>query len=270
MEQVFFNRLKHLRCDHELSIERHGPQHMSTATATLSVRRYGDTLFRCSAEASKNKDAVREVIRESMSYVDRIDDPCTETIMYESLWEEHAQTIVAFHVPPPSWFDNTSPQVLGIDFEGQPPCICQIACDRGVYIDEIDTPLVQQILRNPMFTHAVFGEHEMKYVMNGTNIQKNKTLSLAETVSRYFYPKTRILKDKKIHEIADWKKPSSLTVRLLRYAALDALVTRKIALMQLAMRTTENGTNEPSEHVSCNHKDQNGHRSDSVSPVEGV
>ena len=90
---------------------------------------------------------------------------------------------------------------------------------------------MKAVLSDRRFTHAVFGHHELPLVANGVNCQPSDGSSLADTTSRLFYPTVRLLKDKTIHRRVQWKTaPHLLPREAIRYAALDALATRKIAL----------------------------------------
>lgn len=138
--------------------------------------------------------------------------------------------IVVGRSPPTSWF-STGDDVLGVDWEGQPPALVQIACKHGIALDIPSAPWVRGVLTDARFTHAVFGAHELPLVANGFDCQPGDKPSLVEMTSRLLCPSVRLLKDPTIHQRVDWTSSAShLPEEAIRYAALDAWVTRRIAL----------------------------------------
>lgn len=133
--------------------------------------------------------------------------------------------IIAFQRPPPCWFEQ--PQVLGVDWEGDPPVIVQIACKAGVYIDRTTSPFAKAVLRDARHKHCVFGQHEVPLCANGVNMQQNKRIGLAEQTSRTWCPKVRLVK--KCPLDVKWDVPP-LPLSALEYAAMDAEVTRRLGL----------------------------------------
>jgi hypothetical protein len=122
-----------------------------------------------------------------------------------------------------NWFSD--PQVLGIDWEGNPRAMIQIACASGIIIDVVNATWVAQVLSDARHTHTVFGDHETHLVANPKNVQENTNWSLAETASRRLAPGVRFLKDKTIHVRTDWQNPRACSEEALCYAAVDALMT---------------------------------------------
>ena len=137
-----------------------------------------------------------------------------------------------FEEPPAEWY--AEPDVIGIDWEGQPPCLVQVACRHGVAVDVADAPWVHALLGDKRHEHVVFGAHEVARVPAGArNVQRDHRLSLAETLSRSHIPEVRLVKDPTIHKRVDWRRAAqerALTTEGAYYAALDAWATRKLAL----------------------------------------
>ena len=226
MEQKFENKLLFLRCKYEKIIERFGPSHDSIAKVIIKISRkdFNNVLI-FEGIGKKNKEAFRNAIKKSWHVILKIPDPCELTIPFTLIWEKCKKPICSFQKPDPLWFENS--QILGIDWEGTPPSIVQICCKSGVYIDDVKSKTAQKILKDKKHKHCVFGKHEMHLVANPFNIQKNNKLSLAELTSIMFSPEIRLIKDKTIHKRVDWSD-NNLSEEALNYAALDALVTRKI------------------------------------------
>lgn len=178
---------------------------------------------------------------------------------WESIWTNlfcDCSHIYLFQAPPEACL--VSRMIMGVDWEGTPPSLVQIAwrntlCDRFfhdrarahsiwnkvfarkknhsdvpieyvVYIDKVDSPVVRRILRDPKYTHCVFGEHEMKLVENPVNLQPDSMDSLADTFSKTLYPNVRFKKDGRVHARTDWTC-SDLRTGAIQYAASDALAT---------------------------------------------
>lgn len=228
MEQEFRNRVRWLRCTCSVELTRQGPAHASVATATVVVRRRdGESWTRC-ASAPRNKDAIRAAMHAFEEVFATFTDPCT--LPYEDLWKHVCKPICAFKDPPVEWFEHA--EVIGVDWEGQPPSLVQIACREGVLVHCADSKVASDILSNSHHTHCVFGAHEEHLVANPLQLQQNGQ-SLAESLSLAFCPDARLMKDKSIHHHTDWSSVSSLSERALRYAALDAEMTRRLGLRRL-------------------------------------
>lgn len=229
IEQHFENRIRHLRCTWVFEKTRIGPPHASFANITLTVRR-GTDVWKSKGLAPRDKDAKRQAISQLLPYIDDIPDPCDKTIPFESLWGKVQKPICVFKPPPSHWF--VIPEILGIDWEGSPRSIVQIACKHGVYIDFVGKGSTEQILKNKNHTHCVFGEHETHLVANPVNLQTDVKQPLIEYISLAFFPKIRLLKDKQIHQDTDWQCTlgNNLSSRALQYAALDAEMTRRLGL----------------------------------------
>jgi hypothetical protein len=230
MEVAFWNRLRHLRCTWSIGKSRIGPAHASNCVVTVTVKR-GEEEWCASGVAPKDKAALRQAILALEVEVDEIPDPCYQIVMYEKIWEmlppSQRPSVVLFEPPPSSWFSE--PQELGVDWEGQPPCIVQIACKQGVYIDDVSSNLAKRILADSRHTHYVFGAHEVDLVSNPVNLQTDPFTSLAEYISLSFMPEIRLLKDKSIHIQTNWSS-RPLSDRAVRYAALDAFLTRRLGI----------------------------------------
>jgi hypothetical protein len=127
------------------------------------------------------------------------------------------------------WYSES--QHLGVDFEGtKPPQIVQIACAQGVYVAPFDDPSARKVLRDPRHVHCVFGAHEEKYCANPRNVQRCQSESLPALAAALFCPHLRLRKDPSIHaRTNDWRAPV-LPPDALVYAALDAVMTRHIAM----------------------------------------
>ena len=75
-----------------------------------------------------------------------------------------------FSFPPDlDWF--RSPRLLGVDFEGCPPSLCQITCAKGTLVGKVDDPLLRSILWDERHTHFVYGVHDLVMVANGVDLQ---------------------------------------------------------------------------------------------------
>ena len=176
--------------------------------------------------ATKKKDAKRQAIMDVLPKVRALSDPCEEVLDWVDLWKLRLKKpIVAFQRPPAWWFDT--PQVLGVDWEGDPPVLVQIACEAGVYIDRTTDSFAKSILEDKRHTHCVFGAHEVPMCANGVNVQQNKRVGLAEQTSRTWCPLFRLVKQRPL-DLA-WDSPP-LPFSALQYAAMDAEVTRRFGL----------------------------------------
>ena len=154
MEQTFKNHLRTLRCRWKIDVKRVGPAHGSIARATIEVGREDMQPIIGHGSAPKSKDAIRMAMRNLWERVLAIPDPCTTTRPFAHI--SVPQPVVVFKPPHVGWFETA--QVLGVDWEGQPPAIVQIACASGVYIDKADAPTARSILDDRRHTHCVFGE----------------------------------------------------------------------------------------------------------------
>ena len=138
-----------------------------------------------------------------------------------------------FAPPPPSWF--AEPDVVGVDWEGTPPRLVQVACRRGVAVDVAGAPWAAAVLRDARHAHVVFGAHEVALVAAGAAIDAQRgdpSLSLAETFSRACCPDVRLTKDPTLHARTDWAaaaRARRLPREAALYAALDAWATRLAA-----------------------------------------
>ena len=230
MEQAFWNLLRRMRCTWTVDRSRHGPAHASVSKTVVVVRR-GAESWCATGVAPRDKDALRQSIRELHLQIEHIPDPCDTTVAYEELWNRVGKELCLFKAPPPSWF--ATPQVLGVDWEGQPRSIVQISCEMGVYIDHCSSPAAHLVLSDRRHTHCVFGAHEVHLVSNPMNLQPDTTTSLVECASLEFSPRVRFVKDKTMLVETDWTSPGE---RALRYAALDAEVTRRLGKRQIEKR----------------------------------
>lgn len=79
-------------------------------------------------------------------------------------------------------------------------------------------------------THCVFGSHEEDRVANPYNCQRDPSQSLVEAVSVMLMPTTRLHKDKTLHKTTDYWRAPELSERAMRYAALDAEMTRRVGV----------------------------------------
>ncbi len=232
MEQNFKNTLRYLRLTHEETIVRQGPAHASMVYVQINVKKDNATLISDNVEYyGKTKEARRKVMEKLITKLKHVSDPCTCERPWPSLWAKVFQkSISIFQTPPAEWFNE--PQVLGVDWEGQPIALVQIACKRGVAIDAHDAPWVNSVLTDKRHNHAVFGKHEIHLVGNPMQIQESD-ISLAETVSRIYCPTVRLIKDKSIHDRVDWAlcaRREQLNSEAIAYAALDAEMTRLVAI----------------------------------------
>tara|TARA_B100001093_G_scaffold436315_1_gene434662 strand:- start:699 stop:1454 length:756 start_codon:yes stop_codon:yes gene_type:complete len=222
LEQHFRNKIKFLRCD----IEIEGLEDQRFNITHIKIKRKDIKDITGQGLGETKKEAIRNAMRNLWFTLDNIPDPCTKTIKFMNLYDliMGGKEIISFKKPPENWFSQG--QILGIDWEGCPPKIVQISCEHGIYIDRVESQFVKKILESDKHTHCVFGKHEIDLVENPLNLQQNPELSLAEYLSREFFPKIRIKKDKKIHLIVDWGNIGELPYYAIKYAALDAEVTR--------------------------------------------
>ena len=190
-------------------------------------------VLRREAAAPKQKTAIRHAMQLHLEEtLPNVTDPCTSKQHWMDLWC-HVQKPICFRkAPPRNWFKKA--QVLGVDWEGCPPSLVQIACERGVYIDSVSSLAAAKVLADGRHTHAVYGENETSLVSRPLNLQVNPRLSLAETVSIELCPLVRLEKNKAIRRETDWADLNSLGERELQYAALDAEMTRRVALKRAA------------------------------------
>jgi hypothetical protein len=232
MEQAFENRIRHLRCTHQIQHVPSGPAHCIVWTAHLSITTADSRqLVTSSSVFSKRKEAVRQVMTQGLALLQGVKDPCDKTMTAVDAWRASKQPMVLFQPPPASWFADA--QVLGIDFEGSPPALVQLACREGVYVDRVSSPTAQAILQDARHKHCVFGEHEMDMVACPCNLQTDKKQSLVELVSITLCPAIRVIKDKTIHARVDWTNAAAqqtLCDEAAEYAAADAYLTRKLAV----------------------------------------
>ena len=233
MEQKIYNQLRFLRLDIEESVLREGPPHNSFATVTLFIKRNNDIILTGIGKSSKTKDAKRNALLSLKDELDKIPDPCKKSINWSELWIYVKKPIICFQCPPTHWFKYG--EILGVDFEGNPPTLVQIACKDGILIDNISSICVKEILSKNSYIHAIFGKHEECFVKNPVNVQYDG-LSLAEIVSRTFKPDIRILKNKMFHQEVNWRLSSQmkcLSKQQKEYAALDAEMTRRLGIFKL-------------------------------------
>ena len=222
LEQHFRNKIKFLRCDIEIEHQRFNITHIKIKRKDIkdiTGQGFGET----------KKEAIRNAMKNLWYVLDNIPNPCTKTIEFMNLYDHivGGKEIISFRKPPENWFSQG--QILGIDWEGcNPPKIVQISCDHGIYIDRVGSQFVKKILESEKHTHCVFGKHEIDLVKNPLNLQQDPRLSLVEYFSRKFCPTIRIKKDKKIHLIVDWSNIKELPDYAIKYAALDAEVTRML------------------------------------------
>ena len=145
--------------------------------------------------------------------------------------------------PPMHWFKRA--QVVGVDFEGSPPRLVQIACERGVVVARCWATWVASVLQDRRLVHAVFGGHESHLVACPVDTQalvmdrhptvRGHQWSLADATSLVLprYDGVRLLKDKSIHRRINWHRCArqrQLTEEAAVYAATDAEATRRLAL----------------------------------------
>ena len=205
-------------------------------------------LYPSDCSKQMKKMVKKMVYTEALRSLSTIKNPCDKEIPWKDLWNWSSikRPICLFEKPPDAWFEKD--QVLGIDWEGSPPNIAQIACRSGVYIDKVDSIYIREILNDERHTHCVFGEHEMHLVANPINLQPNINTSLSELVSLTFYPDTRFPKDKSIHKRVCWSS-NNLSEEAINYAATDAVITLNLGLRILKQKNiitenlSENSTN---------------------------
>ncbi len=223
IEQRLEVLLRKLRCKWKMDVNLIEPFHVCRIIVTrndiVTIKGVGKSL--------KKKVAIQNAMISIWNDVLKISDPCNKEILWKNVWEKISKPICIFMMPPYNWFNE--PQTLGIDWEGCPPSIVQIACKSGVYIDNCNALYVKEILNNEKHTHCVFGEHETHLVKNPLNLQLNNKVSLAELTSITFNPKIRFIKDKAIHKRINWEdRPISREGIL--YAATDAEITRRLGI----------------------------------------
>lgn len=228
LEQKFRNRLQTLRCNLEIDCSEHNGLNI----AHIKIKRKDIKEINGVGFGGTKKEAIRDGMKKLWYVLDNIPDPCTKTIMFMNLYEVVVgeKKIISFETPPEYWFSQG--QILGVDWEGCPSKIVQISCDYGIYIDRVDSQFVKKILESEKHIHCVFGKHEINLVRNPLNLQKNPRLSLVEYFSREFFPTIRIKKNKRIHMIVDWGNIEELPDYAIKYAALDAEVTKLLGHKQ--------------------------------------
>lgn len=221
MEQSFEKHMRQRRCS--WSICKAGGK--VGWTVHISIKQMWndeEKTYSASGVASKIKDATRSAMQSALLL--DIQDPCRTTLPYQDLWKQVEKPLCAFQRPPVSWFET--PEILGIDFEGSPPIIVQIASKYGVYIDRIDSEEANRIMSDEKHKHCLFGAHEEKFVKNPINLQKDPKESLVELISKTFVPHIRFEKDKVFVSTTNWHTITSHDTKALEYAALDAEMTR--------------------------------------------
>ena len=229
IRQVYEQRLRFLRLTDERVVQRYGPAHASMCRATLTVQTHTTV-----GVAPRTKDAIHAAMHDMLAHLATVPDPCTETLPWTQVGASILPnfSVVAFRTPPADWFEES--QDLGVDWEGSPPCLVQIAgAHKRVAIDTVDAPWVTRVLGDARHRHGVFGAHELDMVANGYDVQPADKPSLAECFSRTCLPDVRFMKDKSIH--GHWERfayDRELPHEALCYAALDAIVTRKLLLHQ--------------------------------------
>lgn len=235
LETEFHHRLEFLRLTHDPPLVlRFGPAHDSVAEVTLCVRSLDSNIIAvATGQASKTKDATRDAMKMLLDKLVSIPDPCVKNIAWLDLANKELTgvEVITFRNPQAHWFGT--PQHVGVDWEGSPPCLVQIACAHGIGIDVISAPWVQFVLGDARHTHGVFGAHEMGLVANPVNLQTNPVISLPEMYSRTFIPEYRIIKDRTFHTRIDWSSCAHLNILQEEgrvYAAFDAYATRKLLL----------------------------------------
>lgn len=128
---------------------------------------------------------------------------------------------------------------VGVDFEGSPASMIQIAFENCILIAKIDDPFANGILKNTNYIHGIFGEHERKLVARPFDVQQVFTTarppatkprwSLADVTNMLELPGTgkRYKKNPSIHRWLPWHKPDKLPQWAFQYAAIDAEMTRR-------------------------------------------
>ena len=190
-----------------------------------------------SARGHTARDARRHALDLLVPVLTQLPDPCSRSRAWTEAFP--APRVCAFRPPPASWFD--APQLLGVDFEGTPPALVQIACADGVAIDAVDAPWASSVLADARHVHCVFGAHETARVANPLDLQAEVPCavpkhrwSLADACSLLLTPGVRLLKDRGIHARVDWRdaaRRGALSPDAEAYAAADALATRALGLV---------------------------------------
>ena len=167
------------------------------------------------------------------------------------------------------WF--RSPRLLGVDFEGCPPSLCQITCARGTLVGRVDDPLLRSILWDERHTHFVYGVHDLVMVANGVDLQllcqkklgRSQPPPLVESYNLFCADrykdevggrsfgrrgssisssqppsltcsKVRYVKDTSLHRRVNWAwsvKKQLLTDEMLEYASSDSLATLRLGMV---------------------------------------
>jgi hypothetical protein len=239
VEQVFDKFVVKYRLQHDVQVVRCGPSHDATFMVSIVAKRKDlDQDLQVSASAGKKKDALKTAMQLFLHKAAHIPDPCNRTFNFEHLWDTLKKPICAFKTPPREWFE--SGQVLGIDWEGSPVnYTVQIAGIHGVLVADALDPVAIDILRDRKHVHCVFGEHEVNLVARPDNLQFSNKVSLAEVASRVLAPQVRFFKQTTdLHAANVWRQ-RPLPTRALRYAALDAEITRMIGVEKRSGRKKE-------------------------------
>ena len=215
-----------------------GPPHCPRFTAQAVLKTKANPRVAVfSACAGRKKDAKNDAKNKAIDAAMRLPDPCPRGEMEMSAFFGPLR-VEAFGQDP-GWF--VSPQVVGVDFEGMKPVrYVQIACDVGVVVHHVHTGWVQRVLRDRRHVHAIFGDHEAKYVANPRDMQTAAAKivtpphtgpwSLADAVSIIMCPEWRITKDKSFARSGCFSQDArDLTEDEVMYAAMDAHATRAMA-----------------------------------------
>ena len=234
--QLFENRARFLRCTFECTVLKPPP----LACVKIVVWQRGERVASAVGVGSKRKDAYQDAYWKCFDLLKNVPDPCSRTMQYCDMWKTimHKKPVCLFEPPPTSWFEKG--QVLGIDWEGFPPSLVQIACASGVYVDTATSPTALKILNDARHRHCVYGSHEMHMVANPVNLQEDVKVSLVDAVSEALLPDIRIVKDKNIHSRIDWHACADqkrLPDEAVMYAATDAILTRHLGMKKRAELT---------------------------------
>lgn len=175
-----------------------------------------------------------------VEWLEARDDVCVWRTPYLRAAAYVLGEVRAFAAEPIGWFDEAD--TLGVDFEGMPPVLVQIACKHGVVVDRLRTAWVRRVLRDPRHLHCIFGQHERRLVARPLDVQAavgrkwpvlGGPWSLADAASLLLVPRVRLVKDKTIHTRVDWREAArarTLSSEALTYAAGDAWFTRAAGL----------------------------------------
>ena len=233
--QLFENRARLLRCTFECTDLKPPP----LARVEIVVWQRGERVASAVGVGSKRKDAYQDAYWKCFDLLKNVPDPCPMTMPYIEFCQRMMPKppVCLFKEPPTSWFEKG--QVLGIDWEGFPPSLVQIACASGVYVELATSPTALKILNDVRHTHCVYGKHKMHMVANPVNLQEDVKVSLVDVASESFFPNLRLLKD---HFAIDWKEIADnklLSPEAAMYAATDAIFTRCIGLKKKGLSTDD-------------------------------